>query len=280
MTQTLLRTWLWSQLGATFPGTCMSNWLNLYMTDFSTNLCKWQPNVCSEQVVFSRVVAAVARDRCWGHTCATEPRLPPPATGHTPLLPGDLGFEVLPCCFHHVDHVHGSVSHGSAHTGELGRLVLSPQGVFEPCFCSCWLLHLVLFPSLGQAVPESVAEVPLATLVTVSGAAGGISLSVPSKELHFINHFSFATFTLFSLSGASLVPILFFQATRNGIEMWEIFSCLMNCASEASFCSWITILSFPLHCQAFPARDSCVPAFFSSPTLSLHHCSFAPCSTT
>lgn len=191
-----------------------------------------------------------------------------------------LRFVVLPCCFHHVDHVHGSVSHGSAHTGELGRLVLSPQGVFEPCFCSCWLLHLVLFPSLGQAVPESVAEVPLATLVTVSGAAGGISLSVPSKELHFINHFNFATFTLFSLSGASLVPILFFQATMNGIEMWEIFFCLMNCASEVSFCSWITILSFPLHCQAFPARDSCVPAFFSSPTLSLHHCSFAPCSTT
>lgn len=70
-----------------------------------------------------------------------------------------------------------------------------------------------------------MAEVPLATLVTVSGAAGGISLSVHSKELHFINHFNFATFTLFSLSGASLVPFLFFQATRNGIEMWEIFSC-------------------------------------------------------
>lgn len=70
-----------------------------------------------------------------------------------------------------------------------------------------------------------MAEVPLATLVTVSGAAGGIFLSVYSKDLHFINHFNFVTFTLSSLSGASLVLFLFFQATRNGIEMWEIFLC-------------------------------------------------------
>lgn len=113
-----------------------------------------------------------------------------------------------------------------------------------------------------------MAEVPLATLVTVSGAAGGISLSVHSKELHFINHFNFATFTLFSLSGASLVPFLFFQATRNGIEMWEIFSCLINCASEASFRSWITVLSFPAHCQAFPALGTAVSLLSSSLLLS------------
>lgn len=157
MTQTLLRTWLWSQLGATFPGKSMSNWLNLYMADFSTNLCKRQPNVCSEQLVPCRVVATEAGDRCWGHTCATEPRLPPlvthPCVDTHPCCLGiwGLGFVVLPCCFHDVHRVNGSVSHGNAHTGELERLVLSPQGVLEPCFCSCRLLHLVLSPSLGQS---------------------------------------------------------------------------------------------------------------------------------
>lgn len=107
-------------------------------------------------------------------------------------------------------------------------MFLSPVSV--PAGCSTW--------SCGsQALPQSVAEMPLATPVTVSGAAGGISLSMHSKELHFINHFDFATFTLFSLSGASKVPFLFFQATRNGAEMWGILPCLINCGSEVSLCS-------------------------------------------
>lgn len=47
------------------------------------------------------------------------------------------------------------------------------------------------------------------------GHTAGISLSLHSQELWFINHFSFTTFTLFSLPGASQVPLLFFQAARN-----------------------------------------------------------------
>lgn len=58
-----------------------------------------------------------------------------------------------------------------------------------------------------------------------------------SKELYFMYHFSFATFTLFSLSGASQGPFLFFQAARNGAEMWGIFPGLMYCITEVSFCS-------------------------------------------
>lgn len=50
--------------------------------------------------------------------------------------------------------------------------------------------------------------------------------------------------------------------------MWEIFSCLINCASEASFRSWITVLSFPAHCQAFPALRTAVSLLSSSLLLS------------
>lgn len=136
------------------------------------------------------------------------------------------------------------------------RLCLSPGSVLFPLACPlscpCWC-QKGLWPHWGSFW-SSCCHFPV------------------SKELCFINHLSFATFPLLSLSGASQVLFLFLQAARNGAARGGTFPCLTKCPGLINH-----ILSFPLQCQPWAQLGPCF-LLFSSPTVSFPHCSSAPCS--